>query len=113
MPVAGKLCVVVGGPGYIVDVEDPTKWEDLAIPYVTDVRELPDQKLIVFADWTGLTAYGKNGKVWQTKRIALDGLEITSISGDRIYGRYEHMGGEECKFEVDLKSGKVKGGINL
>lgn len=112
MPEIGKLCVVVGGPGYIVDAVDPMKWEDLAATYVTDVRDLPDLGLILFADWTRIVAYGKTGKQWKTKDVALDGFEIVDIVGGRLTGKYEGMGGEENVFEVDLKSGKVKGGFD-
>lgn len=112
MPEAGKLCIVVSGCGYIVDAVDPTIWEDLAATYVTDVRELPDLELILFADWTRLVAYGKTGKQWKTNDVALDGFEIIDIVGDRLTGKYEGMGGEENVFEVHLKSGEVKGGFD-
>ena len=79
---------------------------------ITDVREILDKGMIIFANLTEITAYDSTGKKWTTKRLALEGFKIVDISSERIVGKYYDIRSEaDNLFEVDLASGEVKGGI--
>jgi hypothetical protein len=61
--------VVSDGGAYIVNAEQPDLWEQLPITPVLDVRPLLEQKLLVFADFIRLAAYGSNKCVWRGPRV--------------------------------------------
>ena len=112
MPDQKQFCVVANGRGYIVDAGDHSRWEELMAQPITDVREILDKGMIIFANLTEITAYDSTGKKWTTKRLALEGFKIVDISSERIVGKYYDIRSEaDNLFEVDLASGEVKGGI--
>jgi hypothetical protein len=85
-PNPDELFVITHGVGYRVDVMNRTADDVEAIP-VRQVYPLRDHNLVVFVDFTTLTAYGSCGVAWQREHLVSDDLEITSISNEQIRGR--------------------------
>jgi hypothetical protein len=72
---------------------------------------VPAPGLILFAGFTSITAVGKMGTVWQTERLSWEGLRITRIEDEKLYGfGWDLMSDKEVAFEVDLKIGRHVGG---
>jgi len=114
MPDPNCLCVVARGQGYIVPAAEPTKYQDLAFHPILDVRIVPKQGLIVFANFTELLAYDASGIRWRTKRLAWDSLKITEVTDDIIRGEFWDIRSEQMSsFIVDLRTGDHQDGAEF
>lgn len=107
------LCIVARGHGYLIRDADPTRCEEVAVEPILDVQPVPARGLLIFADFIRLVAYDRSGIAWQTARLVLDDLQITSITSDHIYGTgyggYDEETGYD--FRVDLATGLHDGGL--
>lgn len=107
-----RFCVVVGGYAYLVNVSDPADWWRIEQRPVVDMRVLSHQGLLLFVGFTSITAVGSSGIAWTTERLTWEGLTINSIAGGKLHGRgWDALADKEVPFEVDLHTGKHKGGV--
>lgn len=110
-PDPDSVCATVGGYAYVVKATDPAHWFRVEQRPVVELRALPEQGLLIFAGFTGLSALGREGVTWTTGRLSWEGVSITEISGDKLRGLgWDAMADKEVPFEVDLLSGKHTGG---
>ena len=106
MPEKKTFCTVSRGIGYIVPVEFPEFWKMAECFPIVDVRVSVKHNIVIFADCTGLIAYGEMGLLWRTNRLAFDGLKITGITGNFVVGEYFDIRTEKIEsFRVDLFNG--------
>lgn len=106
-----QLFVVAGGRGYLVDVAQPSSYELVICYPIEHTLCLPDLQLLLFADFTRVSAYGTDGVVWITPDISWDGLRFGDLSPDGIHGRAWNAPTEEwLSFKIDPTSGHVTGG---
>jgi hypothetical protein len=112
-PDARTVCVVSGGAGYFVCVDDPNVWGEPSCTPIIDVQPVLHHDLIVFATPTELCAYGKQGRVWTTQRLSFDGINITSITDRTMRGTgWDAMLQRDVEFTVDLLTGQHDGGAS-
>jgi hypothetical protein len=105
------VCIAAGGYVYLIDSNDPKRWEQVEYRPVTAIQAIAEQELLLFSGFHTLLAWGREGKLWQTGRLSWDGVRITSISGNRLYGTgWEMSSDRELEFEVDLTTGEHRGG---
>jgi hypothetical protein len=105
------ICAVAGGYAYLIDTSDPARWEQVAYRPVTNVTVVAEHALLVFAGFQSLLAWGRSGKVWETGRLSWDGLRITAIHGETLLGLgWDMTTDRELEFNVNLKTGKHRGG---
>jgi hypothetical protein len=105
--------VVVGGYAYVVNTSDPADWLRIEQRPVVDLRVLSQQGIMLFVGFTSITALGSSGIAWTTERLTWEGLTITEIEGDKLHGHgWDALADKEVPFEVDLHTGKHKGGAN-
>lgn len=105
-----RVCVVTAGIGYLVSTDDPRIWEDVEVAPIRDVRPVPSHRILVFADFTDLVAYGDSGLKWRTNRLAWDDLTITEITDVAIRGEYWDPSIETTRgFSVNLETGASEG----
>lgn len=110
-PDPDSFCAVVGGYAYLMKARDPQQWSRIDQRPVVDLRVLSQHGLLLFAGFTSITAVGRTGIAWTTERLTWEGLTITDIKGDTLYGRgWDALTDKEVPFEVDLKTGKHTGG---
>jgi len=96
-----------GGAAYLVDADKATGWERVAVTPVLDVRIIEPSRLLVFSDFTRLTAYGENGLVWRTPRLCWDELKIERITQELIEGTgFDPTSPKRLSFAVELKTGR-------
>ena len=108
-----RLCIVVGGYAYVVKASDPSQWLQVEQKPVVDLRVLSQHGLLLFVGFTSITAVGSSGIAWTTERLTWEGLTITAIDGDKLLGHgWDAMADKEVPFEVELKTGKHRGGAN-
>lgn len=104
-PDARCVCVVSRGDGYIVRVDEPTQWTAIAAHPIFDATAVPDCHVLVFATYTDIVAYGVDGLVWQTGRLALDELHITRVEGANVYVRANRIDGPDVTITIAATTG--------
>jgi len=110
-PDGKSVAVVAAGYGYVVNVADPKSWVRLQPMPITGVEILPEHKLIVFADFTHMFAYNAERNLWKTERLSWDGLSVTQLGTDHIFGTaWDAMQDKEVEFVVDVRTGEHTGG---
>lgn len=108
-PDPNKFSVVSRGRGYIVNAKKPTQWEEVKLQAIKEVCFADDLDLILYANPWEICAYNSDEIVWQTGRIAMEGLKIIKIDKKTLFGKIDMLGEEEIDFVVDLESGKCDG----
>ena len=110
-PDAAWICAVAGGYAYLIDTLDPARWEQVVYRPVTAVTAVAEHDLLLFSSFHSLLAWGPEGKAWQTGRLSWDGIRITSIQRETLFGfGWEMKTDQELPFEVVLKTGEHRGG---
>lgn len=110
-PEAGALCAVVGGYAYVVAARNPERWQQIEQRPVVQVRSVPELQRLLFVGFTSITALEESGRLWTTERLSWEGLTISEIRGAKLLGMgWDMMTDREVPFEVDLVTGKAKGG---
>lgn len=105
------VCVVVGGYAYVANVADPVRWFQVEQRPVVDLRVVAKADLLLFSGFTSMTAVRKEGIAWQTEKLSWEGIRIVSVDSERLHGfGWDAMSDQEVPFEVDLDTGKHKGG---
>jgi hypothetical protein len=108
-PDPDRMCVVSQGAAYFVRADEPEVWEEIPLVPVLNVRPIPEDKLLLFSDFTGLAAYGSGGLAWRSPRLCWDELKIVSVTRDTVEGTgYDPTNSttHESRFVVDLKTGR-------
>lgn len=112
-PDPDSVCVVAGGYAYVVKVKNPQRWFRVEQKPVVEVRTLSQQQLILFQGFTSITAVGQSGIAWTTGRLSWEGIRVTKVSGDRLYGfGWDALKDAEVPFEVDVRTGQHTGGAH-
>jgi len=110
-PNAVQMCAVAGGYAYVIDTAQPDHCTHIALKPVVEVRPLVAQGLLLFVGFHSMVAWGRNGLAWETARLSWEGVRITSIDGDVLYGMgWNLLTDREVAFSVDLLTGKHQGG---
>jgi hypothetical protein len=112
-PDPAALCVVARGQGYMVNAQDPSAWKLVETYPILDLRAIIDKGLLVFSDFTRISAYGPKGQTWMTSDLSWDGVRIDSVSPDEIRGlAWDSPDQREVEFCVDVNSGRHIGGAS-
>ena len=109
LPDPDFICIVASGSAYIVKANDPRNCQELPTTSLTDVRAIPEARLVIFADFVRLTAFGQNGVAWTSPRLCWDDLEIVKVTSETIEGvGYDPGGSGNCDlpFAVELATGR-------
>jgi len=110
-PSPSTLCAVVGGDAVLIDVEHPGRHEWLETGgAVVAVRPVVAEGLLLLATPWSITALDSSGQLWQTQRLAIDGLRMDEVSDGLLAGVADPDDMEPRDFAVDLRSGRHEGG---
>jgi hypothetical protein len=99
-------CVVYAGGAVVVRTDEPALNYEIAAAPITDVLVVPDHELVVFADFTHLEAYGRDGLLWRAD-VASDEARIDRVEGNLLHGGGFYLGWNNAPFTVDLRDGTV------
>jgi hypothetical protein len=78
---------------------------------ITDVRILPEHKMIVFVDFTHIFAYGAEKTLWRSERLSWDGITIQQVATNHLFGvAWDAMQDKEVEFALDVRNGQHTGG---
>src|ERR1700694_1569760 len=112
-PDPDSLCVVVGGYAYLVNIVDPARWMQLEQRPVMDVKPVPEFNLLIFVGGTTISTVGKSGWLWTTGRLSWEGITISEIKDQVLYGTgWDALKDKEVPFELNLITGRHSGGTN-
>ena len=110
-PDGESLAVISAGYGYVVKANDPRSWVRLQPMPITDVRVFPEQKLIVFTDFTHMFGYNAEKSIWKSERLSWDGITITHAGANHVFGiAWDAMDNKEVEFAIDVRNGVHTGG---
>jgi hypothetical protein len=107
-----SLAVVSAGYGYVCKAsESGRNWVRLQPMPITDVRTMPEHRLILFADFTHVFAYGPERSTWKSERLSWDGVTITQVATNHVFGlAWDAMQDKEVEFVIDVRTGEHTGG---
>lgn len=106
-PNPDQICAIAGGYAYLVNTLDPGTFEQVDFRPVLLVHPLPEHNLLLFGGHHSLTAYGPEGRAWQSPRLSWEGLEISQVSGDTLRGNgWDLMTDRDVEFAIDLRTGE-------
>ncbi len=78
---------------------------------MVELRALHELQLLLFTGFTTITALGRSGLAWTTKRLSWEGVTISEISGEKLQGLgWDAIADKEIPFVVDLTTGQHTGG---
>lgn len=104
------LCAISGGYAYLIDTTAPQNFVQMEYRPVLAVHPLPEHNLLLFAGHHSLTAWGADGKAWQTPRLSWEGITIDTVEGDRLAGSgWDMITDRDVPFTIDLKTGERLG----
>lgn len=65
--------------------------------------------LLLLMDYVSITAIGKNGVLWKTPRLVRDGVSVSLVSDEFIYGEgdYSHSNSDGDCFKLNTETGRV------
>jgi hypothetical protein len=104
-----SICVVYTGGAVVMRADDPARTYEINAYPVTGALVGPEREMVVFSDFTNLVAYGPDGLLWKSPRLALDDLRVQAFDGDvlRVEGFF---GGRKLdEFAVDIATGEPNG----
>jgi hypothetical protein len=105
------LCVLAAGRGYTVTAKDPIQWSELSPFPIISAFPILSSRIIVFVDFTTISAYRNNELIWVTDQLSWDGIMIKEITSEQIRGTgWDSPAQKEVDFIVDIKTGVHKGG---
>ena len=110
-PEKGSLRVVFGGAACIVKAAEPSFWQkvDDVFP-VRSTLAVPEHELVLFHSFTDVVAHGPTGKVWISKRLVWDDLELLGYEGDDLRAAgFDAPANRQREFTIDLRTGTPTG----
>jgi hypothetical protein len=110
-PDADSLCAVAGGYAYVVNTSAPERWTQIPFRPVTEVRVLEQAKLLLFASFHTLLAWGSDGHAWQSERLSWEGVRLGKVQDRQLQGwGWDMRTDTEMEFALDLATGQHTGG---
>ena len=93
--------VIAGGQGYVVNLEKRSLQHKTPDDYLQDAIAIPQRDLILTCNYTNLMIYDSTKKLWESDRVALDGLKFTGANSKEVSG-YIWQGDGWYSFVFDL-----------
>lgn len=104
-----SLCFFGGGGAYVVDSADPTRVTVVGSGPLQQCYVHDDPRVVLFVEgWTGICAYGAEGLLWRSDRLASDDVAIVGVAEGAISCTGFFGGRRDAPFEVDLATGEQR-----
>ena len=78
--------VIAGGQGYVVNLEERSLQYKTPDDCLQGSIAIPQKALVLTCDHTNLIIYDSAKKLWESDRVALDGIEFTEATSDQVSG---------------------------
>jgi hypothetical protein len=121
------LCAVSGGYAYLIDTAQPERFTFLRYrPVLEILRYAPEtsmepssedrssldklgklDKLLLFAGHHSILAWGRDGEVWESERLSLEGITDLRIEGKILRGEgWDLRTDKDTPFALDIENGR-------
>jgi hypothetical protein len=108
---AAAFLVVAKGQGYWVNSEKPEVYQVVKMTPITDVRSIPELRILVLGGLTDIVAYGPEGKIWASGSVSWDGVRIVDANSTGITGiGWDAPSEKEVGFFLNPLTGAREGG---
>jgi hypothetical protein len=110
-----RVCCVVSGLAYVVNVMDPGAGAELAHRQTVSVTPVTGMNTLLLVGYVDITALGRGGTEWRSARLVLDDLTVLHASGDEIVCTGTIADDDAPRITLDPSTGRVIAGpqINL
>jgi hypothetical protein len=110
-----RVCCVVAGLAYVVNVRDPGAGAELSQWQTVDVTPVTGRNTLLLVGYVDIIALGQGGTEWRTERLVLDDLTVLHASIDEIVCTGTIPGHDAPRITLDPSTGRVIAGppINL
>ncbi|MBX9951295.1 MAG: hypothetical protein K2Y39_19155 [Candidatus Obscuribacterales bacterium] len=105
-PSPKHFLAVIDNVAYYVDSSLPNNATPVAHSVDSIEVSLPNQQLFVVTSKT-IIAIGKSGLMWESPELFPDGVYITIISKDLIWGHGDEVDGEYGAFKISVNDGSL------
>jgi protein-tyrosine phosphatase len=105
-PNPDEICAVAGGYAYIIDALHPERSTHIPLKPVVSIHPIPSEKLILFAGFHTILAWGTDGEAWHSAKLSWEGIRITGIKGHILHGTgWDLLTDREHPFALNLRTG--------
>ena len=108
-PGGWSLCVVYASSGVVVRADDPTMTYEIDAYPVTGVVVVPERDVVLFSDFTTLSATDPAAFCARSPRLALDDVRVEEVDGDVVRVKGFFGGRKLDEFTVDIATGEPIG----
>jgi hypothetical protein len=110
-----RVCCVVAGLAYVVNVKDPGAGAELAHWQTVSVTPVTGGSTLLLVGFVDITALGQRGIEWRSERLVLDDLRVLQVSADEIVCSGTIPGHDAPRITLDPATGQLIKGpqINL
>jgi hypothetical protein len=99
----GSAFVVSWGQGYLIDVNTRELLHKTDCEWLISAIAVPGRDVIVACTFTELVAYSPLGRVWNSARVSIDGIELAEASRATVKGRVWNLE-RWVDFNLDIES---------
>lgn len=103
------LVVLVNGRGYYIDTRTFGAIVPMDMEPISQTKSIPRIGLLVLCSPWQIVAYGRDGELWRTARIAVDGISLGEETDGWLHADIDD-GDEVLPVTVDLDTGRLVGG---
>lgn len=104
------LCIVARGDGYLLDIGNPDRLDQLPDSPLIGVVAAPEHQVLVLATPWHLVGLARHGIAWRSPRIAIDGIERLELHGPVVSGVADPDEERGKRFTIDVRTGLGEGG---
>ena len=102
--------VIADGQGYVVDAQTGELHHKTTCDCLCDAIAVPGREFVIACDFTGLYAVSKQGEVWHSPRVALDGIRLNGATEASVTGEaWWHD--EWCSFTLEFDGWRIQGDL--
>lgn len=113
-PSAGRMFVVAGSKGYLIDTSNPQNWSSAHLSPITSFSSAAMDGLFVISDNLRVAAYSGESLLWKTSQISWNGIRNLEIASEGVRGEaWDDMWGAWVAFLIDIGTGKHQGGATF
>lgn len=108
-PTPGHLCAILSGVGFVIPVDEPTRYLSIPIDPIVEIHRVPDTAVVLIVGLEDIVALGAAGILWTARYVAQDGIIVDEITAHTVRGHGDGADEERVPaFNIEVASGRVQ-----